>query len=107
MRPNSGCLKIQVRRAVTSTRRGSLPAKASKKPGVRCPPFVRRPFRTGQLDAIAQIGQRLTTGGGAQIETTLLGQPYSLTEPCEANLLHIAQEAMTNAVRHPHPHCQR
>jgi two-component system NarL family sensor kinase len=34
------------------------------------------------------------------LETTLEGQPYSLTEPCEANLLRIAQEAMTNAVRH-------
>jgi signal transduction histidine kinase len=52
------------------------------------------------LDAIAQIGQRLTSEAGAQIETMLEGQPYSLTEPCEANLLHIAQEAMTNAIRH-------
>jgi signal transduction histidine kinase len=52
------------------------------------------------LDAIAQIGQTLTSGSGVLLETTLEGQPYSLTEPCEANLLRIAQEAMTNAVRH-------
>jgi signal transduction histidine kinase len=52
------------------------------------------------LDAIAQIGQKLTSDSSVQLETTLEGQPYSLTESCEANLLRIAQEAMTNAVRH-------
>ena len=30
----------------------------------------------------------------------LAGQPYALPEQCEANLLRIAQEALTNAVRH-------
>jgi signal transduction histidine kinase len=52
------------------------------------------------LDAIAQMGQTLTQSAGVQLGTTLEGQPYALTEPCEANLLRIAQEAMTNAVRH-------
>jgi signal transduction histidine kinase len=52
------------------------------------------------LDAIAQIGQKLTSDSGVELETQLEGQPYSLTEPCEAHLLRIAQEAMTNAVRH-------
>jgi signal transduction histidine kinase len=52
------------------------------------------------LDAIAQIGQALTSDSSVQLETRLEGQPYSLTESCEANLLRIAQEAMTNAVRH-------
>jgi len=52
------------------------------------------------LDAIAQIGHTLTSDSSVQLETTLEGQPYSLSEACEANLLRIAQEAMTNAVRH-------
>jgi signal transduction histidine kinase len=52
------------------------------------------------LDAIAQIGQKLTSDSSVRLETTLEGQPYSLAESCEANLLRIAQEAMTNAVRH-------
>jgi signal transduction histidine kinase len=52
------------------------------------------------LEAIAQIGRKLTSDSGLQLKTTLEGQPYSLTEGCEANLLRIAQEAMTNAVRH-------
>ena len=52
------------------------------------------------LDAIAQIGQQLTSGSSVRFQTTLEGQPYALTEPCEASLLRIAQEAITNAVRH-------
>ena len=56
------------------------------------------------LDAIAQIGRKLTADSGVplgtQLETQLEGQPYALPEQCEANLLRIAQEALTNAVRH-------
>jgi signal transduction histidine kinase len=57
----------------------------------------------GLLDAIGQIGQKLTSDSGIALETKLEGQPYALTEQCEANLLRIAQEALTNAVRHAHP----
>ena len=52
------------------------------------------------LDAMEQIGRKLTSDSGVQLETKLEGQPYALPEQCEANLLRIAQEAMTNAVRH-------
>jgi len=52
------------------------------------------------LDAMEQIGRTLTSGSGVQLDATLEGQPYALPEQCEANLLRIAQEALTNAVRH-------
>jgi signal transduction histidine kinase len=56
------------------------------------------------LDAIEQIARKLTSDSGVQLETQLEteleGQPYALPEQCEANLLRIAQEALTNAVRH-------
>jgi signal transduction histidine kinase len=54
------------------------------------------------LDAIAQIGNKLTSDSGVKLETKLEGQPYSLPEAFENNLLRIAQEALTNAVRHAH-----
>lgn len=54
------------------------------------------------LDAIAQIGNNLVSNSSMQMETKLEGQPYSLPEECENNLLRIAQEALTNAVRHAH-----
>jgi signal transduction histidine kinase len=52
------------------------------------------------LDAMEQIGRKLTSDSGVQFDTELEGQPYALPEQCEANLLRIAQEALTNAVRH-------
>ncbi|MBZ5672810.1 MAG: sensor histidine kinase [Acidobacteriia bacterium] len=52
------------------------------------------------LEAMEQIGRKLTSDSGVQLETKLEGQPYALPEQYEANLLRIAQEAMTNAVRH-------
>ncbi len=52
------------------------------------------------LDAMEQIGRKLTADSGVQLDTKLEGQPYALPEQCEANLLRIAQEAMTNAARH-------
>ena len=52
------------------------------------------------LDAIEQVGRKLTSDSGVQLDTKLEGQPYALPEQCEANLLRIAQEALTNAVRH-------
>ncbi len=52
------------------------------------------------LDAMGQIGRKLTSDSGVQLDTKLEGQPYALPEQCEANLLRIAQEALTNAVRH-------
>jgi signal transduction histidine kinase len=52
------------------------------------------------LDAIEQIARKLTSDSGVRLDTKLEGQPYALPEQCEANLLRIAQEALTNAVRH-------
>jgi signal transduction histidine kinase len=52
------------------------------------------------LSAIEQIGRKLTGDSSVQLESRLEGQPRSLPEECEANLLRIAQEALTNAVRH-------
>ena len=52
------------------------------------------------LDAIEQIARKLTADSAVQLDTKLEGQPYALPEHCEANLLRIAQEALTNAARH-------
>jgi signal transduction histidine kinase len=52
------------------------------------------------LDAIEQTARKLTSDSGVQLDTQLEGQPYALPEQCEASLLRIAQEALTNAVRH-------
>jgi len=52
------------------------------------------------LEAIGQIGRELMADSKIKFETKLEGAPYSLSEPREANLLRIAQEALTNAVRH-------
>jgi len=52
------------------------------------------------LNAIEQIGHKLTADSNVRLESKLEGEPYSLPEQHEANLLRIAQEALTNAVRH-------
>jgi signal transduction histidine kinase len=52
------------------------------------------------LDAMEQIGRKLTADSDVQFDSRLEGQPYALPERCEANLLRVAQEAITNAVRH-------
>jgi signal transduction histidine kinase len=72
----------EARRSVTALRAGAL-------------------LNGSLLDAIEQIGRKLTSDSGeTQLETRLEGQPYALPEQCETNLLRIAQEAVTNAVRH-------
>lgn len=52
------------------------------------------------LDAIEYAGRQITVDSGIMLETKLDGMPYALSEQQEAHLLRIAQEAMTNAVRH-------
>lgn len=52
------------------------------------------------IGAIERIGRTLTSDSGAKIETEVEGRPYALPQKYEANLLRIAQEALTNAVRH-------
>jgi signal transduction histidine kinase len=58
------------------------------------------PLSGSLLGAIEQIGRKLTSDSGVRLDTELEGQPYALSDQCEANLLRIAQEALTNAVRH-------
>jgi len=58
------------------------------------------PLSGSLLGAIEQIGRKLTSDSGVRLDTELEGQPYALPDQCEANLLRIAQEALTNAVRH-------
>jgi signal transduction histidine kinase len=55
------------------------------------------------FEALRQSAQRLTedTGIIAQVEQN--GEPGSLTELQEENLLRIGQEAMTNAIKHARP----
>jgi signal transduction histidine kinase len=50
--------------------------------------------------AIEQVGRQLVTGSKVKFEAAAEGSPYPLGEGREANLLRIAQEALTNAVRH-------
>jgi signal transduction histidine kinase len=52
------------------------------------------------LEAIEQIGGQMVGESKVKFETRLEGAPYPLTESREANLLRIAQEVLTNAVRH-------
>jgi signal transduction histidine kinase len=52
------------------------------------------------LEAIEQTGRQMVGESRVQFETRLEGAPYPLTEPREAHLFRIAQEALTNAVRH-------
>jgi signal transduction histidine kinase len=52
------------------------------------------------LEAIEQIGRAMAADSKVKFETRLEGAPYVLNELREANLLRIAQEALTNAVRH-------
>ena len=52
------------------------------------------------IEAMEQIGRRLSADSGVELEVALEGEPHALPEYCESNLLRIAQEAMTNAIRH-------
>jgi len=71
----------EARRSVTALRAGAL-------------------TRGSLLDAIDQIAHTLTADSVTRITATLDGQPHPLSEQQEANLLRIAQEALTNATRH-------
>jgi len=55
------------------------------------------------LAAIERLGQQVTSASGISLHTVMEGAPYALSEEREAHLLRIAQEALTNAVRHGAP----
>ncbi len=62
------------------------------------------PLRNGDLlAAIEQAGRQLTWGSGIAVDLQQEGRPYALSSEQEVNLLRIAQEALTNAVRHSRP----
>jgi signal transduction histidine kinase len=62
------------------------------------------PLANGDLlSAIEQLGRQITSASSIELQTRLEGQPYALSEEREAHLLRIAQEALTNAVRHSGP----
>jgi signal transduction histidine kinase len=52
------------------------------------------------FEAIEQIGRQVVAESAVRFESRLEGAPFPLSEPREANLLRIAQEALTNAARH-------
>jgi signal transduction histidine kinase len=52
------------------------------------------------FEAIEQIGNELAANSKARLETHLEGVPQPLPDGYEAHLLRIAQEALTNAIRH-------
>ena len=53
------------------------------------------------LDGIEQIVCKLTTDLDGRFETKIEGQPYALPPKCEANVLQLAKESLTDAVQHP------
>jgi signal transduction histidine kinase len=53
--------------------------------------------------ALRQSARRLTEDTGIVVDVEQHGQPATLTELQEENLLRIGQEAMTNAIKHAHP----
>jgi signal transduction histidine kinase len=52
------------------------------------------------LEALRQSGERLTDGTGVSVEVIQTGEPRPLSELQEENLLRIAQEGLTNAIKH-------
>jgi len=52
--------------------------------------------------ALKSSGKRLTDGTGVQLEVTAKGRVRPLPETIEENLLRIAQEALTNVIKHAH-----
>jgi signal transduction histidine kinase len=93
--PDSNDARPHIQKA-RSLARGSLEEARRSAEALRPGVFTERTL----LEAIEQVGQNLTIDSEVHLETHLSGQPYALGEQTEVNLLRIAQEAMTNAVRH-------
>lgn len=58
---------------------------------------------SGLVTALKKSGDAATTNPGIRFEFVLLGMPRRLDQTLEEQLLRIAQEALTNAVRHGSP----
>ena len=51
-------------------------------------------------EALCLLGNSMTTGTSIHLDLEILGKPRPLPHELEADLWHIAQEALTNAIRH-------
>jgi signal transduction histidine kinase len=60
------------------------------------------PTELGQ--ALAHLAGELQQASPARLRVAVSGPPWSLPGPVEHNLLRIAQEALTNALKHADPH---
>jgi len=60
----------------------------------------RKPEGTDLLGALRILSDRLLAGTGIQVELAQTGQPKRLDHRLEEELLRMAQEALTNALRH-------
>ncbi len=54
----------------------------------------------GLSDSLAQFIEQISTGTTVNITLQIKGNPYALDPPISMNLLRIAQELLTNALRH-------
>jgi PAS domain S-box-containing protein len=53
-------------------------------------------------DALRTIVENTAAGTALQTEFQIIGKPHDLSPAVEENLLHIGQEALTNALKHAH-----
>jgi signal transduction histidine kinase len=60
----------------------------------------RRPKDTDLLGALRMLANRLLAGTDIQVELALVGEPKPIRERLEDELLRMAQEMLTNALRH-------
>lgn len=60
----------------------------------------RKPEGTDLLGALRLLADRLLAGTDIQVELAVMGKPRALRENLEEELLRMAQELMTNALRH-------
>jgi signal transduction histidine kinase len=62
----------------------------------------RKPEGTDLLSAIRALADRLLTGTGIRVDLAETGRPRPLGNAVEEDLLRMAQETLTNALRHGH-----
>ena len=61
------------------------------------------PNACGLADALTHLVEQMTTGSNPHITLSISGTPYYLEPSTGMNLLRIAQESLTNALRHAQP----
>ncbi|MES2463213.1 MAG: C1 family peptidase [Armatimonadota bacterium] len=58
-------------------------------------------------EALSDRLLKMTAGTNVDVSLEVVGTPYTLTADCEDNLLRLGLEAVTNALKHAHPHTVR